>query len=138
MFGDVKRVLEVFDPAMGRRLPLDQHNIKSAGSLGPVPLRQILCSQFRQLRSFAMIHRQQSAAEGLGGPGFDLDEYHDTMVFRHEIQFSDRRPYVAIKNAIPPWQARTVLPAFHWLGRTDAASPEWPCAYYSNNVGLVG
>ena len=37
-------------------MPLDQDDIKSTELVRPVPLRQILCGQLRQLRSLAAIH----------------------------------------------------------------------------------
>src|SRR6187549_1284694 len=107
----------MFDPSWVGRSPLDQHDIESAGLIGPMPLRQILRGQFRQLHPLAMIHRQQSTAEGFRGPTLDLDKDHHTMVFRHEVQFAERGPYVAIENSIALGQQE--LFGLHFAGLAE-------------------
>ena len=75
-------------------------HIKAADSVHPMPLGQILGRELDQFRPFALVDCQKGAAKSPGGAGFHFHKDEDTRVFRHQIEFTQCRPEIAIEDAI--------------------------------------
>jgi hypothetical protein len=99
-FVGIERILEMFDAAWRRRVPLHHHDIESARSIRQVALGKILRRQPHEFGLFFPIHSQHRATESLRRPGFHFDKDQHSAVFGHEIQLAQRGPEIARQDPI--------------------------------------